>query len=222
MTKQNTETPNNNGANFAQAAADDQSAQALTERALKMLSDLDAEVRTGIDKVERKHNKLFEAAFAMMYMAIVAIEESGGREAFLASRGIRANGRIKNHYFLMVRAFADSTCAQLQGSLCKKAQVIQLARMEDVKPNDFEKWKRLWPIERACEELRRRTNSPRQQKKNGSETKLDTRGLTGEHPVLVFFSPNSRPRLVRLLSNDDLLRCAERSQHDAPNNAQTS
>jgi hypothetical protein len=129
-----------------------------------------------------------------MYAAIVAIDESNGTEAFLANHGIRTHGNVKNPYFLMVSAFADSACALLQGRLCKKAQVIQLARLQDVKPNDFEKWKKLWPIERACEELRRRNNSPRQQKKDSSVPKLATRGLTGEHTILVEFSPDASGR----------------------------
>jgi hypothetical protein len=153
-----------------------------------------------------------------MYAAMVAIDESNGTEAFLANHGIRTHGNVKNPYFLMVSAFADSACALLQGRLCKKAQVIQLARLQDVKPNDFEKWKKLWPIERACEELRRRNNSPRQQKKDSSVPKLATRGLTGEHTILVEFSPDAsgRHRLIRVLSSEDLLKYAEASRDHEP------
>src|SRR5450631_566234 len=124
MAKRNTETTNDtNRDDAAHAASEENSAQALTQRAFLALGVLDAELRTATAKLERKNDKPFEAFFAIMYAAIVAIDESGGTEAFLASHGIRANGNVKNPYFLMVRAFADSTCALLQG--CKKAQVIQ-------------------------------------------------------------------------------------------------
>ena len=90
MVKLNTEIPSGaNSADAAHATAEESSAQALTRHAFKMLSDLDADVRMGIDKLERKHNKFFEAAFSVVYAAIVAIDDSGGRKTFLESRGIR-------------------------------------------------------------------------------------------------------------------------------------
>jgi hypothetical protein len=222
MAKRNTETTNDTNRDDApHAASEENSAQALIQRAFLALGVLDAELRTDTAKFERKNDKPIEAFFSIMYAAIVAIDESGGTEAFLASRGIRANGNVKNPYFLIVRAFADSTCAFLQGRLCKKAQVIQLARLQDVKPNEFEKWKKLWPIERACVELRRRSNSPRQQKKDSSAPKLATRGLTGEHLVLVAFSPDAsgRHRLIRIPSSEDLLKYAEPIQEGDADNA---
>src|ERR1700732_4561804 len=99
MAKLNTKTANDT--NSANTASEENNAQALIARADKMLGDLDAELRTGIDKVERKNNKLFDAVFAVVYTAIAAIEDSGETEAFLASRGIRPHGNVKNPYFLM-------------------------------------------------------------------------------------------------------------------------
>jgi hypothetical protein len=226
MPTENTETADDDtgDAGGAHAASDENGAQALIQRAFRMLGDLDADFRAGTAKLERKHSKGFDCFFNVMYAAIVAIEEGGEKETFLASHGIRVHGNVKNPYFPMVRAFADSTCALLQGQLCKKAQVIQLARMQDVKPAEFPNWRKRWPVEAACEKLRSLSNSPHHQKKqNDSEPKLDTRGLTGEHPVLVQFSPEGRRhRLIRLLSNDDLLKYAEHGQHVDSNNAKPS
>ena len=45
-----------------------------------MLGDLDANFRTATAELEYKNEKPFKAVFAIMYAAIVAIDESGGTE----------------------------------------------------------------------------------------------------------------------------------------------
>ena len=203
-------------------SAPQESAQALIARADRMISDLDASVRLGIEKTERRTIKQFNATLTALYAAVDVIEENGKTQEFLESRGVRGNGNIKNPCFLLVRAFADSACSVLQGRLCKVAAVIQLARLQDIKQAEFETWKQLWSVERACAELRRLNNRPPRKQDEVPEPKPVTRGLTGEHPALLQFSSDGsgRFKLARILSPDDLLRYAETGHRSNANNAQ--
>jgi hypothetical protein len=154
-----------------------------------------------VARLERSTAPDFGRAVSQMYAASVALETAGTVQSFLDERGVKPHGNVKNQHTLLVHAFVGSVHRGLKSALCKRAAVIALARRHDVAPEDFDEWRKVWPIERACEEFRRLTNH------NGDASeKPDTRGLMGQRIVLVEFAANGsgKFRLVKILEDSSL------------------
>lgn len=92
---------------------------------------------------------------ASIYAAYCAIEAAGGREAFLAERGIKIHGNTKNECYPVFQAFTKTSHAWLRDRVCKYATVAALARHENVSADDFPEWQKRHPVEVACDKYRK-------------------------------------------------------------------
>jgi hypothetical protein len=151
----------------------------------------------GLVRLERSTALDFDRALSQMYTASVVLETAGSVQSYLDERGVKPHGNVKNPYALLVKAYVGSAHRSLKSALCKRAAVIALARRHDVAPGDFEAWRKLWPVERACEEFRRLSN----QGGDASDVsdKLDTRGLTGQKVARVEFAANGSGKVVKVI-----------------------
>lgn len=122
----------------------------------------------GADSAIRACNELFLAEIevavrtvptstivASIYAAYCAIETAGGRERFLAERGIKIHGNTKNECYPVFQAFTKKMHSWLRDRVCKYATVAALARHQNVSPEDFLDWQKRHPVEIACEEYRK-------------------------------------------------------------------
>ena len=104
-------------------------------------------------------------ALVTIYTAVCVIEHFGGGAKFLADRGIKPHGNVKNPYQPYLRAFTEKAHPWVRGKLCKHAAVIGLARHENVSADDIGIWLKTHTVEKACREYRRimraRNNSQR-------------------------------------------------------------
>ncbi len=136
----------------------------------------------GVARFERSTAADLERAVSQMYTAAVLIETERPLQSYLDECGVKAHGNVKNPYTLFVQVCTGSVHRGLKSALCKRAAVIALARRHDVAPQNFDEWRELWPVERACEEFRRLTNRGDDESRG-----LNTRGLTGEKIARVEF-----------------------------------
>jgi hypothetical protein len=98
---------------------------------------------------------LLGKALVTIYTAVSRIEHSGGGAQFLADRGVKVHGNVKNPYQPYLRAFTKKAHPWVRGKICKCAAVIGLARHENVSADEIGAWLKTHPVEMACSEYRR-------------------------------------------------------------------
>jgi hypothetical protein len=127
----------------APVAAAETALQELCERAGKNLARADLRISAEFDDV-----------MPQVYAAIVSLEESGSCEAFLAARGIKTHGNVRNAVSPVLRALANTKHKHMRAWLAKYACVIALARREGISPNEFLGWRKSVTVEEACKKWR--------------------------------------------------------------------
>jgi hypothetical protein len=96
----------------------------------------------------------FERAMLAIYAAYCKIEANDCGPAFLAERKVKIHGNTKNACYPYLLAFTKSTHELLRDRVCKQAEVVALARYENVEPENFTAWLKDHPIEAACAKYR--------------------------------------------------------------------
>jgi hypothetical protein len=82
-----------------------------------------------------------------LYRTLVDIEERDLMREFLAERRVRKHGNVKTPYSPFLAAFTKGRHARVRYTLAKLAVVFALARAQRVPPEEFQTWRKKWPIE---------------------------------------------------------------------------
>lgn len=127
----------------AAVAAAETALQDLCEQATKSLVRSDLRVSTA-----------FDAIMPEVYAAIVSIEESGSREAFLAAKGVKEHGNVRNKVSPVLKALAQTKHKHVRAWLAKYSCLLGLGLAEKVSPSEFVSWRENMTLEEACKTWR--------------------------------------------------------------------
>ncbi len=142
-----------------------------------------------LQKASRKVQGQVNTALVAIYGAILRIEQLNNGAQFLDQRGIKAHGNVTNPYQPYLRAFTKRADPLVRSKICKYAQVVALARHENVAADDIGDWLKAHPIEEACREYRRivreQSNSQRDaERRRASAILVDPKKEPDKAPLL--------------------------------------
>jgi hypothetical protein len=134
----------------ATAATAENAAQAAISAADAAMKRLNKRFSGRLETAIRGSRAEFNEFMSTTYRAIVVLEDTGSVAQFLSGRGVKVHGNVTNKYQALVRVFVDTPHSWIRSAATKRAEVIALARLQGVTPEDFPEWQKKWPVEKAC------------------------------------------------------------------------